>query len=469
MSPSTCKSSCKGSKGLKRDQPSLPPTAYAPSNFSESLRIRIPSATPTVSSTAAPTPPSTLHHTAPIVAPSIPLAAAAPDQALYMPAPPSYMQPSFMPPLPSYPGFQYPATTLHAAQAQYPHPYMQAPCHLSVGPAPPVPSARRTSKGKSAALKDCKLVVPYKHGRKVGAKGYKEDDKLLLAQLVLKLKPTGPNGWRILTNMYNRNARTRGLLTPECKALRVKFNQSQNQLVKARCPSIRRWLSKPTSRSRRKWQALILTTTVSNNNVVVAPPVKLKANLQPVMTKAVSRKDCQPVFCRTRATALAKLLSTISATFDPKEQQAHNENCFALQLQLSQLNFIQAEVHELCMQLSDAEDQCHKDRRRADALKLELILNSCHPRSPRSPLAGRRKHILAAGYTHAVQQTPIKCLLLPSPVHHLESPYKHIPKVSPLARRNATPGPSRPTIAQSPSHVAVADVPTTSSPLTPPY
>ncbi|KAI0684090.1 hypothetical protein BC835DRAFT_1422617 [Cytidiella melzeri] len=262
MSPSTRNPLTKGAKGSRETSP-----LCLPLHLLLQIFLSLLAGNHAVSLTAAPAPPSTLHHTAPIVALSIPLAAAAPYQALYMPPPPSYMQPSFMPPLPSYPGFQYPATAPHAAQAQYPHPYME----------------------------DSSIEGLH---RKVGANRYKKDDKLLLAQLVLKLKPTGPNWWKILINMYNKNARTRGLSTRECKALCVKFDQIvskpkptgegkmpeyQDVALKADEQITQKVASSHIDNNRVsiEWpelslaQSVISITDGSDNNVVVAPPVKL--------------------------------------------------------------------------------------------------------------------------------------------------------------------------------------------------
>lgn len=362
MSSAPRKSSCKGGKRKTGDQPSLPPSASTPSDTSlvscprqdlNSMHLHAHEhivqhiTIPAGNNGVHPQPPNTglcaVSTGSANFTPAANLSALPPSSQQVHPPP---LQPSYLPQAQPFmgapPGFHHPPPFTHLPQL-----FMQPPpggFYPAMGPAPPsglisrnrlpselcyefspsppVSPAATTkptacaSKGKSVA-RSAKVKAATK-GRRPGARGYTDCEKLFLAKLALKYMLISMEGWQRVTTKYNSKAEVHKLPSRELKGLRQKFESVSceaimliltlvlmhgcrsfskiNLLVVVKCLTIKGSPSKPMNRSHSRLTVSILTTT---SLVQPAPMSPLAHLLQ--QSKSVIRKITRPLCLHRRS------------------------------------------------------------------------------------------------------------------------------------------------------------------------
>lgn len=179
------------------------------------------------------------------------------------------------------------------------------------------------------------------------------------------------------------------------------------------------------------------------------PSVDAKPSTKPKATRALNQ-PAPSISSRTRGPASAALLSNINTMFDPQEQQARDQLRFAQQLQLQQVAALQSEVQQLRAELGATKDKLHEEQRAADQLRFEIKLSErSRAEFPSSPLLFKSRVRTSRALDEWPSiHTPKRSAFAAagSPMARRKSPFP-IPIVSPISRRNATPGPSRPLAA----------------------
>lgn len=106
-------------------------------------------------------------------------------------------------------------------------PMLQAVLPAVSAQAPAASASRLKNKGKTHAKESRAAVQKTRKvtGRKPGARGHSEAEKLILAKAVLKVKPVGGDGWTTVARLYNKKAATFGRPEREQRGLKQKYDQ----------------------------------------------------------------------------------------------------------------------------------------------------------------------------------------------------------------------------------------------------